>query len=378
MATIEQTFTPSPVPPGSIDPNVIIPDRVKKAAAFAESFYPKEAPAPEAPAKDAIQQPVQPEPLHPVVADPAAPQADPKPVEVAPTASGEPQPQPVTDDADSQTWQHKFLSMQGRWRASQNTIGQMQEQMSQLGDELIRTQSAAEAAQQVPNRAEPSKPDVVHKKLITEEDRNAYGDELIDLARRVAMESMGPEIDALRNENQNLKQRVTTVAQKEVHGVLSRVIPNWVAINHSAEFKSWLRLRNVYTGTIRQQMLNDAYKAADAPKVLAFFQDFLREEVATGRMQPPTPQNEPLKEPTVAPAPAPRTAALSLDALAAPGRAKPASGESSVPADKPIITRAQISQFYADVRRQVYVGREAEKAQVERLIFDAQSNGRIR
>ena len=36
------------------DPNVVLPDHVKKAAALADSFYAKTEPTPEAPAKDAL------------------------------------------------------------------------------------------------------------------------------------------------------------------------------------------------------------------------------------------------------------------------------------------------------------------------------------
>ena len=37
-------------------------------------------------------------------------------------------------------------------------------------------------------------------KLITPEDEQNYGNDLIDLAKRVAKEAMGPELNALRQE----------------------------------------------------------------------------------------------------------------------------------------------------------------------------------
>ncbi len=122
-------------------------------------------------------------------------------------------------------------------------------------------------------------------------------------------------------------------------------------------------------------MLNAAFQAADAPRVAAFFKGFLAEEVATGNA--PAPQPEPgITSP-------PRQAAVSLDTLAAPGRAKPASGDSSVPADKPVFTHAQIAQFYRNTReaglgKGPYAGREADRKRDEVAIFTAQAEGRIR
>ena len=117
-------------------------------------------------------------------------------------------------------------------------------------------------------------------------------------------------------------------------------------------------------------MLNTAFRAADAPRVIAFFKGFLNEEVATGQQPAPQPPASPQT----------RTAAVPLDTLAAPGRAKPATGadSTSAPADKPIITRAQIAAFYDQVRRGAYAGRDADKARDEAIIFAAQREGRTR
>ena len=119
-------------------------------------------------------------------------------------------------------------------------------------------------------------------------------------------------------------------------------------------------------------MLNAAVAGADAPKVLQLFKDFLAEAAATG-MQAPTAQVEQQVE-----QPAPRTPAVSLETLAAPGRARPASGDSQVPTEKPIYTRAQISKFYDDSRKGLYAGREAEYRATEADMQAAQREGRIR
>ena len=62
--------------------------------------------------------------------------------------------------------------------------------------------------------------------------------------------------------------------------------------------------------------------------------------------------------------------------FAAPGRAK--TGQTQVPPDKGIVTRAEIKQFYTDKTQGKYAGREAEAAAIESQIFEAGNEGRIR
>jgi len=375
MSNVDVTRDSPPIPPGSVDPDVKVPDSVKRAAALAESFYsktpPKPAdapePAPPAPAAEAppADAPVE---LKPIKGAPATepepePEPRPQPVSVDAETRSQPEIQPDHKDVTEESWQHRYLSMQGRFQASQRSVGSLQQQMQELGDELMRTQQLVQN-QQVERTSEPPK-----KTFITPEDEAAYGPELIDLATRAARQAVGPELDTLKNENKELKQRVATKARQEMFGVLDGAVPTWREINRDQRFISWLRLPDVYSRRVRQSMLTEAYQAADAPTVLAFFNGFLKDETATGNAEP-APRSEPQ--------PAPRTAAVPLASLAAPGRARPATGDTPGPADKPVFTRVQIQKFYTDVRKGVYAGRDTDKARDEQAIFAAQREGRVR
>lgn len=345
MATTEVIRDQKPLDLAPPDPNVSVPKHVRDAAALAESFYQAPEPAPEpaveSPAAEAVA--------------PPAPEPAPEPVAPPPAA-----PEPAQDD-----WERRYHSMQGRYNASQRTIAAMQEQLQQLGDELLRTQAMVRAPA-------PSQPAPVHNKLITDDDVQNYGTELIDLTKRAAQEAVAPHLDALKAENETLKQQLTQNATKAALDELSIAVPNWKQINRSAEFKSWLRLPDVYSGQVRNTLLSDAYRAADAPRLISFFKGFLAEGAATGQIVQPA-------VPTPPPA-APREPAIQLNTIAAPGRARPAPGLNApaAPADKPTFTRAQISDFYAHVRAGHYAGRETEKAATEQQIFAAQAEGRIR
>lgn len=361
MATVEGL---QPLGTGSIapeDPNVRVPDHVKRAAEQAaeihkQAYTPEPEPGPETP---------EPEPA-------PQPQPDPAPHHPSPPLVPEhphDAPKPGDENLSAEEWRHRFLSMQGRFNASQRTIGSMEEQMRQLGEELVRTQNLI----QQPPAPQQTHHGHDHNNLITDEDRANYGDELIDLTTRAARAAVGPELERLRSENQRLTQRVSSSVKRELFASLDRAVPNWRQINVSPQFKSWLRLPNIYTGQIRHQMLMAAVDGAEAPKAIALFRDFLAEAAATGQ----TYQAPQVEQPRVE-TPAPRTPAVNLETLAAPGRARPASGESQVPSEKPFITRAQISQFFRDKNRGLYAGREAEVAAFEADLGAAQREGRVR
>jgi len=343
------------------DPNVRVPDHITRAAEQADAIH------------------------RAAYGQPEAPQAEPAPAEPAPVQQAQPTPQEpqqsdnFTAPADQQSlheseWARRYNSMRGRFEASERSRAGMEQQMQELGQELVRTQNLVAqmqgAPQQQPQNNQPRTSN--HGNLITEEDRTAYGDELLDVVRRTALSTISPELEALRAENQRLTERVQHTGKRELFATLDARQPNWRAINRDPRFINWLRLPNIYTGQIRQDMLKAAVDGAEAPKVLALFKDFLAEAMATGLIAPPA-QNE---QPT--PQPAPHEPALRLDALAAPGRARPASGDSQVPTEKPTYSRADISQYFRDKQRGLYAGREAQAAAFEADLTAAQREGRIR
>lgn len=337
----------SGLPP--VDPNIRVPDAAKRASAAAEAAFAAAYKAPEPPADNQPQNTPQP---------PASAQSNPPP-QNTPAGGNEP-------EEGSADWQHRYNSMRGRYAQQQQVNGMLQEQVSMLGDEVTRltavlNRKTIEAPPPPPREA---------PKLLTQQDVDAFGAELIDFSKRAAQEAILPILEREREERRQLEQRLRTTQQKSIYDTLDQALPNWRQVNNHPKFHQWLRLRDIYSGHGRKALLDQAFKAADAPRVLAFFRGFLAEEQATR----PAPQDQP------AGGAAPRQTAMDLSTLAAPGRARPASGtetrETSV--SKPSFTRAQIAKFYDDVRKGAYRGRETEKSQYEREIFEAQAQGRVR
>jgi hypothetical protein len=358
-----------PLDPNSqvpVDPNVHIPDHVRRASEAAEArhkelYTPEPDPQVQQQADPQVQQQADPQ-----VHTQNQPQQVQNPTQINPGDD-------FTGPADQQSlkdseWARRYNSMHGRWQASERSRAAMEQTMGELGQELVRTQNLL--ASQVQTQPSNVKSQANNKNLITEEDISSYGTDLIDMARRAAMDTVGPEIEALRAENARLTSRVQTTSKRELFTVLDQKMPTWRQLNTDPRFIAWLNLPNVYTGKVRKTMLNDAVNGAQAPQVLQMFKDFLAEAQATGHV----PQNQPTEQQQEAP----HKPAVDLATLAAPGKARPAQGDAQVPADKPVYTHAQIANYYSEKRRGLWANRLADWDKLEADFIAAGREGRVR
>jgi hypothetical protein len=252
--------------------------------------------------------------------------------------------------------------MQGRYNASKKTLAEMQEQMSMLGDELLNTQQ-----QRPPQSASQAPPPV----YITEQDVQNYGPELLDFTQRAATQAVAPQLQNLQQQNIELQQRLAQEARHRLDQAVAYAVPNYLEIDRDPRWHNWLLGIDVYSRRVRQQLLNEAIATANAPHVIQFFKGFLTEEAATGH-RVPEPQSQQATLPRTDPA-------IPLATLAAPGRTRSATGgDSSMPPEKPLYTRALLRQLYEQHRKGAYNGREAEWARIDADIIAAGREGRIR
>jgi hypothetical protein len=348
--------------PNPIDPDVKVPEAVRRAAEAAEAAqraaYPDQNPQP-APATP----PVNPDTISIAQPAPVAPQPQTPPVT---PVGNEPAPQPAPAPVDDQTWEHKFKSEQGRAQNLKNQNAQLVDRLSAL-ERMIQDMKAtpAPAATPAPTLAQ----------LISDEEREQFGGEMLDVMGRRAKEIVSPEIAemratiaALENKLNGTQTFVKKNARQEMLNTLSVKQPNWQEINQLDEFKSWLALPDPYSGDTRMGMLLSAFEQNDTPRVLNFFKGFVSELAVTD----PAPA---LDLPVAAAAPQPQKPGL--ESLAAPGRAR-TPAQISAPAEKQIITPADVNAFYAAKRRGEYNGRETEFDALEQELFRAQREGRVR
>jgi hypothetical protein len=355
----------TPKPHGPYDPNDI-PEAVRKRAAAVDALYSQSNGSDGSTSQQPSEAPESP-PVPPTET-PTPPQAP----DLAPIlpASAEPAPPSPQDDHDDGSdtpanWKRRYARMQGRYESSQKTIGEMQEQLMQMGNELLYTQ---QRVQSPPRQAPPPAPPPTH--YLTEQDVQNYGGELIDVTQRAALQAVAPELQEIRQQNIELQRRLADEARHRMDQQLEMAVPDYREIDRDPRWHRWLLGIDVLSGRVRQQLLNEAKHSALAPRVISFFESFKNEAIATGHREPAphSPQAAPPREP-----------AINLASLAAPGRARPATGgDASLPPERPTYTRAQIAKLYSDHRRNAYVGREAEWARLEADFFTAQREGRIR
>jgi hypothetical protein len=337
-----------------------IPDAVKKRAAAVDALY--------ANGNSSDGQPQQPsevsEPPRVLPEATPSPQAS-EPSPPATPAPAEPPPQPADSDESPEAWKRRFLRMQGMHTADQKIIGEMQEQMTQLGNELLHLQRMPPQARQQEPPPLPNAPS-----YLTQDDVNTYGTDLIDVSQRAALHALAPHLMSLEQQNEELRTRLAKEARHSLDQAVELGVPNYREIDRDPRWHRWLLGIDVLSGRVRQQLLNEAISAAQAPRVISFFRGFLNEEAATGHNE--AAQN--FRQPA-----APREPAVDLLSLAAPGRARPATGgDASLPPERPIYTRAQIRDLYTAHRKGAYVGREAEWARQDADIIAAGREGRIR
>lgn len=333
--------------PPPADPDVKVPAAIKAAALKADQLHQQFYPTEKQPEVEATEKPVegqQPPEGTPVPPTPESPPAEP-PVAKSGTPEGK-------DD-----WEHKYKSLKPRFDQQSDMIAGLNQRINGLERTLANSAK--------PSPAERRNPDLSFKPLDKEE-RDAYGDDFLDVAARAAQEKLDPELRRLRDEVEQIKDQTEVQAKQNLYQYLTDNLPSWRQINRNPKFIAWCNLPEPYSGAIRMQMLNDAFARGDAPRVLRFFNGFLTDEAATAPAgnQPEIPTGKP------------GNGKVPLENFAAPGRAKAPAGEMP-PAEKETITQAQIAHFYMLVQKGHYRGNPAEKDRLERMIFEAQAEGRI-
>jgi hypothetical protein len=273
---------------------------------------------------------------------------------------------------EGEEWRKKYEVLQGKYNAE---VPRLSKQVRGLNEELDRVRTILASRQESP--AAPAIQNTVansatanFKTLLTPQEVEDYGEDLIAVVKKAAKEELLPEIEMLKNENKHLKEVVGTVNEKvtvsdrqRVFVKLSEQVKDWQKINEDEAFLSWLNQVDPYSGQRRQVLLNNAFNSNDADRVTAFFTGYLQEHAAV--------------EPTLTEAPAERQATLPLDSLAAPGRNRTVPSESAQSSQR-IWTQKEIGAFYHDVNRGAFKGRDKERQQVERSIFAAVNKGLVR
>jgi uncharacterized protein YukE len=202
-------------------------------------------------------------------------------------------PKPVVEDDNSPTWKQRYLSLQGQYNTQ---VPALQQQVQELKDSMSQMARKLEEAPAHPAQtAQPA------SDLVTKNDVETFGEDLVDLARRIAKDEFGKRESSYRQEIQQLQsqlaeakgqvgevvQNQAKTAEERFFDGLSNAIPTWEAVQATEECQAWLRTRIPGTGATWNQALNDAAARHDLSAVVELFETFFERHPALNPKAPP-------------------------------------------------------------------------------------------
>ena len=277
-------------------------------------------------------------------------------------------PQPTETDAE-----HKYKVLQGKYNKEVPRLQQQLRQSFEENDTLRQRLNDMEATV-ASLKAVKEKPPMP---AVSDEEREQFGDDLIDLISRVSKRDLLPEIEKrLKDVDGRVKQVGQKVAsteetmaeskRRETLKALADAVPNWEQQNEDPKFLEWLGEVEPSVGVERGRLLTDAFQSNDAHRVIWFFKGFQNENAADTAKATPSQEK--------------KESQPKLDDYVAPG--SPKTGTASAPNEsgKRVWTRNDIKAFYAEKNEYVKKGKKLpdEMLKLERDLFKAQHEGRLR
>lgn len=293
--------------------------------------------------------------------------------------SGAPAGEPAGEggeEAAGADWEEKYRTIAGKYSSEvpklHKQVKELQDKLDNMRNLFARMEDHYRTGQQPPVQAAPQvapqgTPQGTPEPLLSVEEVEEYGDDLIDVMGRAGKAAVSPELAALRQELAQLKAQMGSVSQhvvkserEQMFDILTKEVPDWRRINESQEFLDWLAQPDPYSGFMRQEMLDHASGVNDATRIINFFRGFLRESNAVA----PTSQT------------GSRQAKRNLEDMVTPGAGR--SGTVSAPkgAERNWSQR-DIASFYRDVRDGKYKNDPKQKDAIERQILKAVNEGRV-
>jgi hypothetical protein len=204
------------------------------------------------------------EPTEETVDEAPPAQFEPQTVEVEPT-------QVVAQEEPKVDWEQKYRTIAGKYDAE---VPRLHAQLKELSGQVQYLQQALETTKQP--KEEPKR-----ESLVTDADREAFGDDLIEVARKVSMEVASQydaklqaayaKIDALER---NVQQTGSQVGEMTFEQQLHRAVPDFDAVNTDPRWIAWLDEVLPDVGVPRRVFAERAYNEGNVMDVKRFVDVF--------------------------------------------------------------------------------------------------------
>ena len=236
--------------------------------------------------------------------EPAPEPTEPEKVEQQPEVKPE---KSVEPEVPEETWQQKYRTLKGMYDAE---VPRLHSQVKELSSRMEQVQREMAAPKQEVKPA-------TKEKLVTDADVQAFGEDLIEVQRKVAREvaaEFRSELDAMRVENEQLREQLNTtgtqVSEASFEQRLYRMVPNFEAINADPKWIAWLNevdpLLRAPRSTVAQQAFNRGDAEGVAHYVTMFQQSIAPVESKTDKTDELERQIQPNRGATSAPSASPK------------------------------------------------------------------------
>jgi hypothetical protein len=201
----------------------------------------------------------------------------------------------------------------------------------------------------------------VPEQLVTDEDVQAFGEDLIEVQRKVAREVAGEfrrDLDSLKAENEELRKQLSAtgsqVNEASFEQRLHRLVPNFQEVNADPKWIDWLDEVDPLLRAPRKVVAQEAFNRADAEGVKYYVDLFLKN---TGSV-------------------APNSKAAELERQIQPNRSASATAQPSPKGRN--FTNADIEKMFQKAADLSGKGRIEEALKLEAEIDAAYREGRVR
>jgi hypothetical protein len=260
--------------------------------------------------------------------------------------------QPDEVSGEEETYKQKYATLQGKYNAEVPRLqSQLNELSARLTDMLTKRPEVIERAQQ----AEQDKKGPAHSRYLKDNEREDYGDEVLDMQGRMAKGVAESVTEAmtrpLLNRIEYLESLVMDTSSQNFWSRVESQIPDAQSTNDSdplwAEF---LGGTEPNSGLTYREIGERAYAANDVSRMVNLFKAF----GSPAKAQTTVKNKPPVK----------------------PGKVA-SNVVSAGNTDKPRIKESDVQKFYAEVARGMYKGRPDALKAKEKAIDEAFSEGRI-
>lgn len=282
--------------------------------------------------------------------------ADPKTKEAPGPYNAKPADTSPTD-VEEETFAQKYKTLQGKYDAE---VPRLHQQIRDLNSKLDAIQKA--------KAEKPSEPTKPKEKVsyVTDADRAEFGEELIDVQRRVAREVAAEYQEQLETQAKvikDLEEKVSStgsqIGQMGFSQKLAQLVPDFEKVDRDERWVAWLNEHDPMLRAPRRTQAKAAFDAGDAEAV-AHYVNLWKSSVADTQ--------EPAKE----------KRQVELEKQVAPNRSANSARTQNVGKDAKVYSAREVEAAWTKIRVLNGRGQVDEAAKLEAEITAAYLEGRVR